>query len=47
MKNQRIFEYITFKTTTSLPVFQGKPTFDGVQIANKQKPSNKNNTFVE
>lgn len=36
VKDLRIFEDIISKATTSLPDFDGKPTFDGVQVPDKQ-----------
>lgn len=39
VKNLKIFEDITSKSTTTLPNFEGKPTFNRVQIPDKQGPS--------
>lgn len=42
-----IFEDVTSKSTTTLPDFEGKPTFDGVQILDEQRLSDKNTTSEE
>ena len=47
VKDLRIFEDITSKTTTSLPDFEEKPMFDGVQIPDEQGPSDKSSTSEE
>ncbi len=47
VKDLRIYEDITSKATTFLPDFEGRPTFDGVQVPEEQSPSDKNNASEE
>lgn len=47
VKDLRIFEDITSKAATSLPDFEGKPAFDGVQIPDEQSPSDESSASKE
>ena len=47
VKNLRIYEDITSKTTKSLPDLEGKPTFDGIQIPDEQGPSDESSGSEE
>ena len=47
VKDLRIYEDFTSKAITSLPDFEGKPTFDGIQIPDKQTPSDESSASEE
>ncbi len=47
IKDPRIFEDITFEAATSLPDFEKKPTFGGVQITDEQLPSDERSASNE
>ena len=47
VKHLQIYKDITSKAITSLPNFNGKPTFDGIQIPNEQTPSDKSSASEE
>lgn len=45
VQDLRILEDITSKIITSLPDFEGKSIFNGIQILDEQEPSDKSSTF--
>ncbi len=47
VKDLRIYKDITSKATTSLPDFEGRPAFNGVQIPDEQSPSDKSSASEE
>lgn len=47
VKNLQIYKDITFKAITFFSDFDGKSTFDGIQIPDKQTQSNESNTSKE
>ena len=44
VKDLRIFEHPSAKTISALPDFDGKPTFDGVQLSEEEGLSSKSNS---
>ncbi len=47
VKHLRIYKDIISKATTSLPNFEGRLTFDGVQVPDEQTPSDKSSASEE
>ncbi len=47
IKDLRIYEAITLKVTESLSDFEGRPTFDGVQVSDEQSPFDESSASEE